>query len=164
MAGYANVRDLLTTQPAEGLAAVLKVLAGFTRIVARLRANIQWRPLLQDLVLEVDAIGDVLCKQDDLTASIRIAPEDRLGVLRTLQPSDSTFNSESANRQRSIYHSSRNLSYAEDMGTSSGSSVDSAVTLVLSNVSLRNAFCLIGHRSEERRLSFIHHELRSTFN
>lgn len=110
MAGYANVGDLLMTQPAEGLAAILKGGAGFSRIVARLRAKIQWRPLPQDLVLEVDAIGEVIRKQYDLTAFVSIAPVDRFGVVRavrTLESAfdlDSAFNSEGGNRQGVLHH------------------------------------------------------------
>lgn len=126
MTDYTNVRDLLATQPAEGLATILEVLAGFTRIVAHLRANIQWRPL-------------------------------------TLQLSDRTFNSERANRQWTIYHYSKKLSYAEDMGAIRRSSVNSAVTLVLSKVPLRNAFWLNRLRSVKRRLSLIPHKECSTF-
>jgi hypothetical protein len=40
MAARANLYDLLKAQPAEGLVTISKVLAGFSRIVARLRTKI----------------------------------------------------------------------------------------------------------------------------
>lgn len=104
MAARANFRDLLTAKAAEGLGAILKVLAGFSRIEARLRTCIQWRPLLQDLALEVDAIGEVFRKQYDLTASIRVAPVDWFGVLRTAGMLHSTLNGKGGNRQGASYH------------------------------------------------------------
>ncbi len=98
MTGFANGCDLLKAQPAEGLSAIRKVLAGFGRIVALLRTGIQRRPLLQDLALEIDAICELFCKQYDLTVSIRIAPVYRFGMLRTLRSPDWTRNGKRGNR------------------------------------------------------------------
>src|SRR5580700_462598 len=104
MAGGADVRDLCKAQPAEGLVTVCKVFAGFSRIVAGLRIKIERRPLLQNLIFEVDAIGEALCKQHDLSAPIRVAAKDRLGAFRALQSFDASGNSERGNSRRIRYH------------------------------------------------------------
>ena len=45
---FANVLDLLKAQPSEGLVTIHKVVAGFSRIVARLRTRVQRRPLFSE--------------------------------------------------------------------------------------------------------------------
>ena len=94
-------------QTLEALRPIFKTLAGFSCVVARLRPYVKRWPLLQYLVLEVHAIGDVLGKQYDVTARVGVASINRFGALWGRRPFNEPGNCKRGNRQR-IYHTGLN--------------------------------------------------------
>ena len=92
-------------QPSKAPVTEIENLAGFSRIVARLRTRIQRRPPLQGLLLKVDAIGDTVSgKEENFPAWVSVAAVDGFRKLGGFFAASG--NGKRSNGQGSVDHNS----------------------------------------------------------